>query len=86
VSDRVADEIDKLILELTAARGPRSSISPSEVAIAQQPDGKWQSLLGKVRVRAIALMLDGKIEILRKGKPVEDPEDVRGVIRLRAKA
>ena len=86
MSDRVADEIDKLILELTAARGPRSSISPSEVAIAQQPDGKWQSLLGKVRVRAIALMLDGKIEILRKGKPVEDPEDVRGVIRLRAKA
>jgi Protein of unknown function (DUF3253) len=86
VSDRVADDIDRSILELTAARGPRSSISPSEVAIALQPDGKWQSLLTKVRSRAVALMLEGKIEILRKGKPVEDPEDVRGVIRLRAKS
>ena len=85
MSDRVADDIDRSILALTAARGPLSSISPSEVAIALQPDGKWQSLLSKVRSRAVALMLDGKIEILRKGKPVEDPEDVRGVIRLRAK-
>ncbi len=83
MSDRVADDIDRSILALTAARGPLSSISPSEVAIALQPDGKWQSLLSKVRSRAVALMLDGKIEILRKGKPVEDPEDVRGVIRLR---
>ncbi len=86
MSDRVADEIDRSILDLTAACGPRSSISPSEVAIAVMPEGKWQSLLTKVRARAVALMLEGKIEILRKGKPVEDIEDVRGVIRLRVKA
>jgi hypothetical protein len=35
-----------------------------------------------VRRAAIGLALAGRIDILRKGKPV-DPVDVRGVIRLR---
>ncbi len=80
------DDIDRTLLELTAAAGARSSISPSEVAIALLAHGKWQALLPKIRERAVALMLEGRVEVLRKGKPVADPEDVRGVIRLRAKA
>jgi hypothetical protein len=40
-------------------------------------------LLGAVRKVAADLARQGKIEILRKGKPI-NPDDMRGVIRLRA--
>lgn len=69
------------ILRQTAARGPASSICPSEVARALAE--AWRPLLGPVRAAAIGLAQAGRIEILRKGKKVP-PEDVRGVIRLRA--
>lgn len=73
-------EIEALILELTAARGPAGSICPSEVARALQSD--WQVLLTPVRKAACRLAAAGRIEILRKGKPVA-PDEVKGVIRLR---
>jgi hypothetical protein len=41
------------------------------------------ALLGAVRKVAADLARQGKIEILRKGKPI-NPDDMRGVIRLRA--
>ena len=41
--------------------------------------------MGPVRRAAAGLARDGRIEILRKGKPVP-PEAMRGVIRLRAAA
>lgn len=73
-------KLETEILRLTTARGPEKSICPSEVARAMQPD--WQSLLTAVRRAAIRLSQEGRIDILRKGKPVP-PEEVRGVIRLR---
>ncbi|MBI1244906.1 MAG: DUF3253 domain-containing protein [Alphaproteobacteria bacterium] len=76
------DTIDLAILATCAGE---KSVSPSDVAEALMPGGHWQSLLPKVKERAIAMMLDGRLEILRKGKPVTDPAAVRGVIRLRAK-
>lgn len=74
------------ILAQTAARGSDKSICPSEVAraLAGGDDGPWRALMTPIRETAIALQRDGRIDILRKGKPVP-PEDVRGVIRLRAK-
>jgi hypothetical protein len=82
-----SSHIEASILELTAARGPDKSICPSEVARALHPgpqaDG-WQSLLTPVRKAAIRLADAGRIDILRKGRPVP-PSDVRGVIRLRIK-
>jgi hypothetical protein len=39
--------------------------------------------MGPVRRAAAQLAQGGRIEILRKGKPVP-PDDMRGVIRLRA--
>jgi hypothetical protein len=86
VSDAGGDDpITATILRLTQAAGAGKSISPSEVAMALEPvDGEWQKLLPRVRVRAVALALAGQIEILRKGKPVPDPEEAKGVIRLRA--
>jgi hypothetical protein len=73
-------EIAAAILTLVEARGADKSICPSEVARALDPS--WQRLMTPVRRAAIGLALAGRIDILRKGKPV-DPVDVRGVIRLR---
>ena len=80
-----ADAIAAEILRLTAACGGRRSICPSEVAraLAGGEEGPWRPLMGPVRQAALALQREGRIEILRKGKPVP-PEAVRGVIRLRA--
>lgn len=79
------DAIASEILRQTAARGPEKSICPSEVAraLAGGEAGPWRPLMGRVRQAAIALARDGRVEILRKGRPVA-AEAVRGVIRLRA--
>lgn len=77
------DPIEAAILALTAARGAEKSICPSEVARSLRPEG-WQALMGPVRQAAIRLVQAGRIEILRKGRPVA-PDAVRGVIRLRAR-
>lgn len=76
-----ASRIEATILRLVAARGPGRSICPSEAARALDPD--WRRLMTATRRAAIRLALAGRIEILRKGRPVA-PEGVRGVIRLRA--
>ncbi len=75
--------IEAEILAQTAARGPDKSICPSEVARSLSED--WQPLMTPVRREAELLARAGRIEILRKGKPV-DPAAVKGVIRLRARA
>lgn len=72
--------IETEILRLAAARGAGKSICPSEAARALTPE--WQGLMTRVRKVAVRLAREGRIEILRKGKPVP-PDEVRGVIRLR---
>lgn len=72
--------IEAAILSHVAAAG-EGSVTPVDVAMAMGAD--WRSKLTAVRRAAINLALDGHIEILRKGKPV-DPIGVKGVIRLRA--
>ncbi len=72
--------IEAEILALTEARGPDKSICPSEVARALDED--WRKLMTEVRRGAVRLAEAGRIEILRKGKPI-DPASIRGVIRLR---
>lgn len=84
--DGEIDPLDAAILRLTQDAGAGKSISPSDVAMALEPqDGEWQKLLPRIRARAVELVHAGKIEILRKGKPVPNPEGAKGVIRLRAK-
>lgn len=78
-----AQTIEASILALTEARGCEKSICPSEVARALRPEA-WQSLMTPVRQAAVRLVQAGRVEILRKGRPVA-PEAVRGVIRLRAR-
>ena len=73
--------IEAAILSHVMALAPNASISPNDVAMALGSD--WRTKLTAVRRAAIRLALDGQIEILRKGKPV-DPTGAKGVIRLRA--
>ena len=72
--------IEATLLRLVTDRGAGKSICPSEVARVLTPE--WQTLMSAVRRVAVRLAQAGRIEILRKGKPV-DAVDVRGVIRLR---
>lgn len=72
---------DDAILSLTAARGATSSICPSEAARAVDSEN-WRKHMHAVRTAAARLAKDGRIVILRKGKPV-DPDAFKGVIRLR---
>jgi hypothetical protein len=72
----IADEI----IRQTEARGAGRSICPSDVARALDPD--WRRLMTAVRRAAAQLAAAGRIDILRKGKPIP-PQDMRGVIRLR---
>jgi hypothetical protein len=76
---------DAAILALTTARGPLKSICPTEAARLYAGEARWRSVLGEVRKAAVRLALDGRIEITRKGKPV-DPHAFKGVYRLRAVA
>ena len=80
------ERIAEAILDLAAARGPGKSICPSEVARflnpPDQPPDSWRRLMGPVRTEAVRLARAGRLEVLRKGKPV-GAEEVRGVIRLR---
>jgi hypothetical protein len=75
--------IEATMLDLIAERGAGKTICPSEVARAlggPHPDG-WGPLMQPVRRVAVRLARDGRIAILRKGKPV-DPDDFRGIYRL----
>jgi len=75
--------IPEAILALTTAAGPGKSICPTEVARALEPEeAAWRPLMGRIRRAALALQAEGRIDILRKGKPVA-ADAVRGVIRLR---
>lgn len=80
-----SDAITAEILRQTAATGAGRSICPSEVARALAPgEDAWRRLMGPVRAAAIRLARAGRLEVLRKGKPVDATAEIRGVIRLRA--
>jgi hypothetical protein len=80
----MTEAIEQEILRQTAERGPGKSICPSEVARALAPEeDAWRRLMGPVRAAAIRLARQGKVEVLRKGKPVDPDAEIRGVIRLR---
>lgn len=81
----IADEI----LRQTAARGAERSICPSEVARALAGgglEGPWRPLMGPVRAVAARLAREGRVQILRKGRPLPPDQAPHGVIRLRAAA
>ncbi|MBM6596084.1 DUF3253 domain-containing protein [Microvirga pudoricolor] len=77
------EPIERAMLELLAQKGAGRNLDPTEVARAvggSHPDG-WGPLMPHVRHAAIRLMKEGRIVILRKGRPV-DPDDFRGIYKL----
>ena len=77
------EAITETMLRLVEQRGPGKTICPSEVARAlggPHPDG-WGPLMQPVRRVAVRLAHEGRVAILRKGRPV-DPDDFRGIYRL----
>ena len=86
----MTDPAEQAILTLLAARGPDKSICPTEAArlLTGDPasgnpaDERWRAGLSPVRLAAQRLARAGRLQILRKGKPI-DPEALHGVIRLR---
>lgn len=77
--------LQEKILELCRDRGAGKSICPSEVARTMSGDPNdgptWRPLMRAVRKAAADLQDQGRIAVLRKGKPV-DIRTVKGVIRL----
>jgi hypothetical protein len=77
------DEIEAAMLDLVAKRGAGKNLDPTEVARAVgggKPE-EWGPLMQPVRQAAVRLMKQGRIVILRKGRPV-DPDDFKGIYRL----
>lgn len=83
------DPIAEAILAQLAAAEARGSLTPADVARAfaagrarpGDPPDLWRRYLPQVRQQALALARQGRIVMLRKGRPV-DPERAKGVIRL----
>ncbi len=86
------DPVAAAILALLAERGPGGSVSPVQVAQAVagararpgDPPDLWRRYLPAVRQQALHLARQGRILILRKGKPVDAKQPVKGVVRLAA--
>ncbi len=77
------EQITAVLLRLLAEAGPGKTISPADVARAiggPHPDG-WGPLMQPIRRAAVTLAAEGRLVILRKGKPA-DPHDFKGVYRL----
>ena len=85
------DPVVEAILGQLAAAKPGGSVSSEEVARAvaesrrtpKDPPDLWRKYLSAVKQQAIHLARDGRIQVLRKGQPVEDPARVKGVVRYR---
>ena len=77
--------IEATLLRLVAERGPGKAVDPAEAARALSgghPD-QWGPLMQPIRKIAVALAEQGRLVIVRKGKPA-DPRDFHGVYRLTA--
>lgn len=85
------DPVAETILQALAALAPGRSISLMDAARAvadgrrRPSDGPelWRRYMNAVRQQAIHLARQGRIEITRKGAPV-DPNNFKGVVRLRS--
>lgn len=84
------DPVAEAILDTLTALPPGASISMMDAARAianrrrRPTDGPelWRRYMNAVRQQATHLARQGRLEILRKGQPV-DPKNFKGVVRLR---
>ncbi len=74
------EEVYETIVQMCREAGLAGSVRPEDVARMLLPD-HWQTILKRVRLFSKKLAQNGRILILRKGKPA-DPEEFKGLIRL----
>lgn len=77
----MSQRVEETLLALLSQVREGESISPNDVAKSVDPEN-WRRELPKVKAVAVGLARQGRIDILRKGKPA-DPDDLRGIYRLR---
>ncbi len=88
---RQQDPLAAAIFAALASLAPGKSLDPQDIArrYATQrakpsdPPDIWRRYLSGVRQQAIHLGREGRIAVLRKGKPVDPRHPVKGIIRLR---
>ena len=73
-------------MHMLADLTPGASLSPNEIAKAanvgnDNPEA-WRRDLSRLKAIAVGLARQGKVEILRKGKPTS-PDNLKGIYRLR---
>lgn len=76
------------VLLLMAAESPSGKpIGPDAIAraIAGKDEKVWRRLMKPIKDEAVRLAKDGKVILVRKGKPV-DPDRIRGLYRIRLRA
>ena len=79
------------ILEMGERFGPEQLYTPEDVARAafpvhpkeEQGKERWRNHIRGVRAAAIGLARQGKIEVLRRGKPADTTKPIKGLIQLR---
>lgn len=84
------DPLAAAILALLAERPPGKTVTPEEVARAfaaaratpNDPPDLWRRYLQAARQQAMHLSRQGRLVILRKGKPADPSRRIKGVIRL----
>jgi hypothetical protein len=77
----MSSQVEETLLGLLSQVREGESISPNQVAKALDAEN-WQRELPKVRAVALGLVRQGRLEYVRKGKPVS-PEGLKGIYRLR---
>ena len=73
--------IEETLFDLLSQVRKGDSISPNDVAKAIDATN-WRRELPKVRAVIIGQARQGRIDVLRKGKPIE-PEGFKGIYRIR---
>ena len=86
-TEKIIDPVAEFILEALAESGSAApvDIARSLGAMRKRPSEKadaWRRFMNPVKQQMVHLARAGRIEIIRKGVVV-DPEDFRGVVRLR---
>lgn len=85
---RRGDPIARFILDMVA---DGTAVLPQEVAKAffaehrrpKDPDDGWRRYMNPVKQQMVSLARAGRIELVRKRGEIVDPDDFRGVVRIR---
>jgi hypothetical protein len=81
-AEKKVNSYEAAIMLMVSKAEDGKSITPTDVAMSLSEE--WRPVLNHVRAAARRLAEQGRIEILRHGKPI-DPAAMKGVIRIRLK-